>query len=69
MRSSSDSKLRSRAFELKKTLKNDKHKQDINAFWITMEQEKKEKNLEERIELAEMKSKLFDAEQYATMKN
>ncbi|CAI2187739.1 19611_t:CDS:10, partial [Funneliformis geosporum] len=68
MCSSSDSELRSKAFEIEKTLKNDKYKQVINAFWITMAQEEKKQNLEERIEIAEMRSKLSDAEQHVTMK-
>ncbi|CAG8587124.1 4872_t:CDS:10 [Funneliformis mosseae] len=68
MCSSSDPELKSKASKIKKTLKDDKYKKDINAFWVSLSQEKKKQTLENRIKIVEKKSKLYDAEQHATMK-
>ncbi|RHZ59671.1 hypothetical protein Glove_362g76 [Diversispora epigaea] len=68
MCSSSDQELKSKASKIKETLKNEKCKKDINAFWVSKNQEEKKQNIEKRIENAEKKSKLCDIKQRATVK-
>ncbi|CAG8629794.1 3419_t:CDS:2 [Diversispora eburnea] len=65
---STDPELKSKAIEVKETLQDFKCKQDINNYWKSKNREKKKKTIETKIEIAEKKSKLCDAEQHVIVK-